>query len=291
MSDNRRSYAIVTPVRDEEEFLEETIASVRGQTEAPAAWVIVNDGSTDRTGAIIDRAAQETPWIHAVHRVDRGYRAAGSGVMEAFYGGLETLDVDDWDFLVKLDGDLKFASDYFARCLDRFATDPRLGVGGGVIYNRINGELVLERHPRFHVRGATKIYRRDCWDQIGGLYKLPGWDTLDEVSANMDGWTTLSFDDLHIEQLRYTGDADGQWRNWVKNGRANHISGYHPVYVLARAAARALRRPRFVASAGILWGYFGSPLKGIKRIEDDRLVRYLRSQQMRRLTGRKSIWM
>jgi len=140
---------------------------------------------------------------------------AGGGVMEAFYDGYDALTCDDWDFIVKLDGDLSFEDDYFQKCFDHFRNNDKLGIGGGMIYHVINGSMQLEENPLFHVRGATKIYKRKCWYEIDGLIKAPGWDTLDEVKANMLGWDTQSFSDLKIIHHRYTGDADGQWRNAV----------------------------------------------------------------------------
>lgn len=283
-------YVVVTPARDEARFIERTVQCMAAQTHRPTQWVVVNDGSSDETGAILDRWAKELPWLRVVHREDRGFRAAGSGVMEAFYAGYEVLDVADWRFLVKFDGDLSFEADYFQRCLEEFERDPRLGVGGGVIYNRIDGELVLEHHPRFHVRGATKIYRRELWEQMGGLIRQPGWDTLDEVKANQLGWTTRSFDEPHLVQERFTGDAAGQWRNWVKNGRASYITGYHPLFLVAKACARAARRPYLKATFGLLVGFFGAALRRVPRIDDRELIRFLQRQQLRRLMGRESVW-
>src|SRR4030095_3818867 len=141
------------------------------------------------------------------------------GVVDAFYSGYERLAGIDWGFLVKLDGDLDFEDDYFERCLARFAKQPDLGIGGGVIYSQVGGQLKEEEHPAFHVRGATKIYRRACWEQIGGLLRVPGWDTLDEVKANQLGWHTGSFPEVRIVQQRFTGEGGGQWPTWVKNGR------------------------------------------------------------------------
>src|SRR5690348_11284020 len=114
MTDN--TYAIITAVRDEEQFIESTIQSVLTQSRRPKEWVIVNDGSRDRTGEIADRYATQHAWIHVVHRADRGFRKPGGGVMEAFYDGYDKLETKDWSFLVKLDGDLSFDSTYFERC-------------------------------------------------------------------------------------------------------------------------------------------------------------------------------
>ena len=176
-------YVIITPARDEEQHIEATIESVIGQTLRPAEWVIVDDGSTDRTSEILDQYAAQFPWIRLVHRPNRGFRKSGGGVVEAFYEGYDSLQCDAWDFIVKLDGDLSFSPDYFQRCFEHFREQPRLGIGGGDIYHDLDGELRLEANPKFHIRGATKIYRRPCWEDIGGLWPGPGWDTIDEVKG------------------------------------------------------------------------------------------------------------
>jgi poly-beta-1,6-N-acetyl-D-glucosamine synthase len=302
------SYVIITPVRNEQEHLPKTIASVVAQTVRPLRWIIVNDGSSDRTAAIIDEAARQHPWIRAVHRTDRGFRKQGGGVMEAFYDGLSALNQSlgstphhdsrftihepQWDFLVKLDGDLSFRPDYFERCLQHFAAAPRLGIGGGTICNDSEGEWEIEwkGDPPFHVRGATKIYRRQCWEVLGDLVRQPGWDTLDELKANMLGWTTRTFSDAKILHHRKAGEVDGLWKNWVKNGRANYITGYHPLFMLGKCARRAFRRPYLIGALGLLTGFFGGYIRRVPQITDRSLVQYLRTQQMNRLLARQSIW-
>ena len=283
-------YVIVTPVRDEEEHLEATIASVSAQTLRPMEWVIVDDGSADRTGEIIDRYAAQTPWIRAVHRPNRGFRKSGGGVVEAFNAGCESLQCDTWDFIVKLDGDLSFSPNYFQTCFEYFNADPRLGIGGGEIYHDLGGELRLEANPKFHIRGATKIYRRRCWEDLGGLWPGPGWDTIDEVKANMLGWKTVTFDDLRLIHHRVTGFADGFLRDRVKHGLACYISGYHPIFVLASCFYRLPKKPYIVGSFAVFWGFLKGYFTQTPRVTDDRLIRYLRMQQLRRLCGLETIW-
>src|SRR5208282_580158 len=224
-------YVIITPVRDEEQYIGETINSVCSQTVRPTEWIIVNDGSSDHTGEIVEGYASEHPWIRVVHRENRGFRKSGGGVMEAFYEGYKTLQCKEWDFLVKLDADLTFAPDYFEKCFEYFRRDPELGIGGGEIRHQIEGELKAEKNPRFHVRGATKIYRRPCWEAIGGLWAASGWDTIDEVKANMKGWKTYTFTDLGLVHHRFTGSEEGFVRDRVKHGVACYVSGYHPLFV------------------------------------------------------------
>jgi poly-beta-1,6-N-acetyl-D-glucosamine synthase len=283
-------YVIITPVRDEERYVEATIECVRNQTVPPVEWVIVDDGSTDRTAAIIDRYAGDFAWIRAIHRSNRGFRKAGGGVVEAFYDGYNSLRTEDWAFVVKLDGDLSFSPDYFERCFEHFARQPDLGMGGGEIYHDSRGELKLEACPRFHVRGATKIYRRACWEAIGGLMPAAGWDTIDEVKANMLGWKTTSFADLRLVHHRPTGAADGLLRDCVKYGLVCYICGYHPFFFAARCVSRLSRKPYVIGTAAMCYGFLKGHLTHAPRVDDTLLIDYLRTQQLRRLYGLATIW-
>lgn len=289
MSDNGR-YAVITPVRDEERYIEQTIQSLSNQTVIPIEWVIVDDGSTDNTGRIIEKYSRKLPWIKTIHRGNRGFRKAGGGVIEAFYDGYNSLSVKDWEFLVKLDGDLSFDRDYFARCFKYFQKNIELGIGGGTIYHIINGEEKRENTPNFHVRGATKIYRRQCWIDIGGLIKAPGWDTLDEVKANMLGWKTQSFLDIKAIHHRVTGAANGTWANSVKNGRGSYISGYHPFFMVLKCLRRSFQKPYIIESVGLFYGFVSGYTRRIPQVDDKNLIEYLRKEQLKSLFRRSSIW-
>jgi glycosyltransferase involved in cell wall biosynthesis len=285
------TYVVISAVRDEADYLALTIASLAGQTIVPTRWIVVDDGSTDGTGALLDRAARDHDWIRVIHRSNRGFRKSGTGVIEAFYEGYRLIE-EPPQFLVKLDGDVSFHPDYFERCLHRFTNEPDLGIGGGTISNQLNGHVVVEwkGDPPFHVRGATKIYRRECWEEIGGLIQAPGWDTLDEVKANMLGWTTRTFADIPILHHRPAGAADGTWKNWVKNGRANYVVGYHPLFMLMKCFKRFFVPPLVVGALGLGTGFATGYLQHIPRVKDPAVIRFLRRQQINRLLFRKSIW-
>lgn len=283
-------YVVITPVRDEESYLRFTIEAMLQQTVLPQEWVIVDDGSKDHTGEIIDDYAGRYGWIRAVHRKDRGFRKPGGGVVDAFNDGYRALGSNDWDFIAKFDGDLTFESNYFEKCFEEFERDPRLGVGGGVIYCVLNGVKRFEETPIFHVRGATKIYRKECWDAIGGFWPVPGWDTMDEVKANSLGWTSRSFSHLHLLHHRGTGLADGVWRTMVKYGRANYICGYHPLFMVSKCIARLVRRPYVLGSVGLMYGFVSSQVMNVPRIDDPAAIAFLRRQQLRRLLRRQTIW-
>ena len=285
-------YVVITPARNEKENISATIRSMTEQTILPEEWVIVNDGSTDCTGSIIDDAGETYPWIKPMHRPDRGYRLQGGGVVEAFNAGYDNLETRDWEFLVKFDADLSFEPDYFERCLRKFEEDPSLGIGGGTISHEVKGKLVSESpgDPKFHVRGATKIYSRICWRAIGGLYQAPGWDTIDEMAANMYGYATYTYDDIPLKHHRYTGAVDGTWKNYVKFGLSNYITGYLPLFMLLKSLKRLSQKPYVIGSIGLMWGFCIGYIKVIKQVDDPKLIKYVRRQQLNKLLGKESLW-
>jgi len=283
-------YVVITPVRDEEKHVECVLESMVSQTVLPAKWVIVDDGSSDKTFELVERYAESRSWIHIVRRLNRGTRKSGAGVIEAFYDGYKQIENDDWDFIVKLDGDLTFSSNYFEKCFEHFGNQPALGIGGGEIYHEFDGTEKLEANPRFHVRGATKIYRRSCWKAIGGLLQAPGWDTIDEVKANMLGWSSSSFSELHVIHHRVTGTADGMWRDRVKHGLACYVSGYHPLFLAASCFSRLIKKPYIAGSAAICYGFLKGYWTRMPRVQDQQFIKYLRTQQLRRLCGLETIW-
>jgi biofilm PGA synthesis N-glycosyltransferase PgaC len=285
-------YIIITPVRDEEQFLQLTIDSMAGQTVLPSQWIIVDDGSTDNTARIARSAAGTHSWITVVQRSDRGFRKPGGGVVEAFCDGYRSLQAQDWQWVVKFDGDLSFGSDFFEQCLRRFQKDPKLGIGGGSICKKVDNALVVEApgDPAFHVRGATKIYKRDCWEAIGGLIPAPGWDTVDEYKANMLGWNTYTFPELKLWHHRVAGGAEGTWKNWVKNGLANYVAGYHPVFMILKCARRSLMKPYGIVGLGLFAGFLSGYIRRVPQVNEKNLIRYVRNQQLRRLFLQPSLW-
>jgi poly-beta-1,6-N-acetyl-D-glucosamine synthase len=283
-------YVVITPVKDEEKYIEFTIRSIVKQTILPRQWIIVDDGSVDDTKKIIKRYSSEYTWIKGVYTNSQGARQPGARHIKAFYEGYAKLEYNTWNYLVKLDGDVSFDEYYFEKCFDYFRRNPSLGIGGGTILNVIGDTLVPEEDRFFHVRGATKIYRRECWDAIGGIMTLPCYDTLDEVKANMMGYETHSFPDISILHHRYTGKAIGVWGNSVKNGLAAYVAGYHPIFMICKCIKRMFESPYLIGSIGLMHGFISGYLKNVVQNPDRELMDYLRQQQLRYLTFRESIW-
>jgi len=282
-------HVIITPVRDEEKFIEKTINSMLCQTCPPKQWVIVDDGSTDETGTIIDRYQSQCTWITVIHRVNRGFRKNGIGVMEAFYEGYAALADGEWDFISKIDGDLSFGPDYFERCFMHFDDNDLLGIAGGEVVSFVNNHEIVDKNPAFHVRGAAKTYKRECWNDIGGLYKLTGWDTLDEMKAAQKKWKTRRLLELKLIQHKLTGSADGTWKDAVKNGLANYISGYHPLFMAIKCIKRVFQRPYIIMGIALFLGYIKGYATHAPKVDDRELIKFIHEQQIRKLLFKKNM--
>ena len=208
------TYCVVTPAKDEEDNIVRTLESMVAQHLKPLRWIIVDDASRDSTGKLVSDYASRHDWISLVRRESDQGRRAGAGVIEAFYHGLKCLVDVKADVIVKLDADLSFEPDFFLRMLEKFEVNPQLGLAGGVIYLRRRNKVFRERVSPIHIRGATKCYRWACFEQIGGLYRGLGWDTIDEVKAEMHGWEIAGFEDLRVVQHRETGASTGLLKRW-----------------------------------------------------------------------------
>jgi biofilm PGA synthesis N-glycosyltransferase PgaC len=279
------SYVIITPVRNEAEFIENTLVSVCRQTIKPAEWVIVNDGSNDATPEIVTRYAAQYPWIKLVDRDDRGARQRGKGVVEAFYAGYDTLVEQNYGFIVKLDGDLSFEPPYFECLLREFASIPRLGIAGGGVYERLDGRNWVLQTTKDHVRGPTKVYRRACFEAIGGLVPALGWDGMDEWQARAMGWQVQSFLNLKVFHYRFTGAATGPLKSRIEQGYGAHYMGYHPLYTVARGIRYIFTWPYLIGGITLVAAYFAAWLLGREQFPDRSLINHIRRTQLKQLVG------
>ncbi len=283
-------YVIVTPARDEEVSIRHTLQSVVAQSIRPSQWVIIDDNSTDKTAEIVREYGQQHPWIKLVEADDPGGWQRGAKVSRLFAAGLEAVDCP-FEFLVKLDADVSFAPDYFENLLERFDEDPRLGIGGGALFVLSGGEWKLENTPWDHVRGATKAYRRTCYEDIGGVPSVNGWDTIDELRAQLKGWQTQSFPDLRVRHHRPTGAREGGLNGYARVGEFSYFLGYPFLVLLARSVYSAVvERPLGLAGLSILIGYLGSWMARVPRYDDRELLSYARRKLWSRLWSRVWFW-
>jgi glycosyltransferase involved in cell wall biosynthesis len=275
--------AIISPCRDEAEFVELTLKSVVAQTRRPDLWIIVDDGSRDATPELVRPYAARYPWIKLLHRLRGGPRELGPGVVAAFNAGLELLGDYPFDFIAKLDCDLEFGPDCFARILDLFQ-DPRVGMASGSTFLAVGHRLESESPSSYHIPGQAKFYRRQCFAALGGLQPVYGWDIIDETDARRHGWRTVTDPDNVIIHHRLQGAALGSIKGRVIWGRGAYAIGGHPLFALARGLFRMSARPRVIGGLAFLWGFFSGYFNPkINRITDPDLIRYLRREQRYRL--------
>lgn len=284
-----RSYAIVTPVKDEEKFLPKTIASVLKQTLKPQVWVLINDCSSDRTGQIIEDVSASHHWIVGCdsNLKNNGRKPGGEAIL---HQGMRRLNLSDYDFFVRMDGDISFEIDYFERIFVEFEKNAALGIASGVCYFPVNNKFSEEKHPRFHTRGPLKTYRMDCFFEIGGLESGLGWDTVDEIKANMLGWVTKSFPELKIIHYRKTQTASGILNGKQNLGKASYYLGYHPIFLIFRAIRHMALPPYVIGGIQMLIGFFSGYIKRQTQIQNLDFIKFLRKQQLNRLLAKKTMW-
>ncbi|GGF47967.1 glycosyltransferase family 2 protein [Echinicola rosea] len=200
-------YCVIIPAHNEAQYVSLLLDSLTQQSLLPRQVVIVNDNSTDHTATIIDRYANDFPWITAVHSQTEASRLPGSKVVAAFEKGLEAVN-HPFDFIVKLDADLILPKNYFQEIATIFQQQPKAGIVGGFAYEKVGAKWTLN-HPmgKDHVRGAFKAYRKDCFDQMNGLRCTIGWDTIDELLARYHGFAVITVPELKVKHLRPTGSA------------------------------------------------------------------------------------
>ncbi|MGH7450475.1 MAG: glycosyltransferase, partial [bacterium] len=219
-----------------------------------------------------------------IRRTNRGFREPGRGVVEAFYEGLAQLTNQKYDFVCKMDGDLEFAPDYFSTLLQEFAQRPHLGLASGVTYlQEPSGKLIQEKVAPDFVVGPIKLYRRTCFDAIGGLVPHLGWDTIDVYRARLLGWQTANYPELKVIHLRQMGTARGIVWGKIKTGMGEYYYGSHPLFVVVRCLYRMTERPFILNGLSIGMGYVQAWLRREPRLNDPAFVSFLRADQLSRL--------
>lgn len=278
-------FVIVTPAHNEEAFIEETIRSMLCQTLRPLRWIIVNDASTDRTHDIVAAYAAQHPFMRLVDRQRQGERHFGNKA-HAFNQGLSCCDVTEHRFIGNLDADIVLEADYFERVLHEFERDPKLGIAGGMVRTRIGDRFISQDVALDSVAGAVQLFRRACFEQLGGYRPLPlgGIDSAAEITARMNGWTTRTFPELRVLENRRTGTATAPpLLSRVKEGRRYHSLGYGFLFLILRCLYRAMDRPRVMGSLAIFLGYVRGLVSRSPVLLPRDTVRYLRNEQQTKL--------
>ena len=271
---------LITQARDEAAHLERTIRAMMAQTRPPDLWLIVDDGSTDGSPRILERFAAELPFLEVMRAaVETGRpgedRLTIAAEARAFNAALATVGLAQFTHIGKLDADVELPPDYLERLLERFAAEPELGVGGGTLLERGARGWQPTKVPADHVRGALKLYSRECFEAIGGIEERLGWDTIDETYARMRGYTTRSLSELSARHHRPVATRGGTLRGRARHGQCAYILRYGAWWVTLRSLKVACSRPYGLSGIAFLYGYLRSALRHDDRVEDEQYRRFV----------------
>jgi glycosyltransferase involved in cell wall biosynthesis len=278
-------YIIITPARNEEEFIELTLKAVVSQIVRPLKWVIVSDGSTDGTNDIVRTYAKANPWIELLELPERKGRDF-AGKVHAFNAGYKRVSGMEYEVVVSLDADISFEEDYFSYLLTKLVEDPGLGLVG-TPFREKSGQTYDYRYVSIeHVSGACQVFRRECFQAIGGYLPVKGGliDRIAVISARMKGWKTRTFTEKSCYHHRAMGTAQhGRILAKFKDGAKDYAIGNHPAWELFRSAYQISRSPFVVGGIALGAGYVWSAVRGVPRPVTTDLVRFHRREQMQRL--------
>lgn len=284
-----RSYVLISPCKDEGEYIEQTLRSVSEQTIQPSLWVIVDDGSTDNSVDIIQKYMEKMPCIKLVHRPKTTGRNVGAGVIHAFNDGLAHVDLEEFSYVCKFDVDLDLPPKYFETLIERMEQDIHLGTCSGKAYyiHPETGEEKSELCGDEASVGMTKFYRTECFKQIDGFEAEVGWDGYDCHRARWFGWRALSWDgdNLKFIHLRPMGSSQKSiYRGRIRHGKGQFHIGTHPIFFLVSSIYRSLRqRPYIIGTLYSMYGFVKAYAVKERRFGDTDMIKFVRSYQMRAL--------
>jgi glycosyltransferase involved in cell wall biosynthesis len=278
-------YVLITPAHNEEAFIAKTLDSMVAQTVLPERWVIVDDGSTDKTREVVEGYAGRHPWIELVgcpQRLDRSF----AGKVHAFNAGFERVQVLEFEVIGNLDADLSFESDYLEFLMGKFSEDPKLGVCGTPFIEDGYDSAKDSFEGENHVAGGCQLFRRQCFEDVGGYVpnRAGGIDWIAVTTARMKGWKTRSFPEKRFHHYRTLGTAEkGALRALFSYGEKDYYLGGSPVWQLLRVAYRMAKKPVLLGGVALLSGYCWAALRRMKRPVTPELMRFHRREQMKKL--------
>jgi glycosyltransferase involved in cell wall biosynthesis len=282
---NAPDYVLVTPVRNEEATIGVTLDSVVNQSVLPLEWVIVSDGSTDGTDAIVQPYADRYPFIRLLRLTERPQRSFSS-VVFATEAGIAHLLHRDCEFIGLLDADIRLDREYYAEILRRFQEDARLGLAGGLVVDCIDGRRIRSTQAPQEVAGAVQFFRRACFDSMGGLTAIAegGWDAITCVQARMNGFTTRTFTELEVDHLKPRNISEGNVpRRYFHLGMRDHALGNHPLFEALKCLYRCADKPWIIGGVARYVGYLWCVLTLKPRSLPRELVAHIRGEQLARM--------
>lgn len=280
------NYVLVTSARNEETVIRHTLESVVAQTRPPLRWVIIDDGSTDKTAAIVEEYARRCEWIVLVRRPRRDGRSF-AGKATAVNAALDAMKDISFEVFGNLDADVSFEPGYMEFLLQKFEADPALGVAGTPFtqdggYDSTKDSFEGENY----VAGPCQLFRARCFREIGGYLPNPagGVDWIAVMTARMRGWKVVAFDGKRFHHHRSMGTAErGEIAAMFSYGEKDYYLGGSPVWQIVRGTYRMTKRPVVGGGVALMLGYAWAAVRRVPRPVTPELMRFHRREQMRKL--------
>ena len=265
---------IIIPVYNEEKNLTETLDSFLNQTYKVSQLTFVNDGSTDRSSSILKKFAKKNKSINYVsNNNSKSYAKPGKKIIKTFNYGLER-SIKDFDLIGKFDADIILPENYFERMVESFRSDKDLGMCSGVLAVKKNNVLKIDNmYNKNHVRGCIKLYSREAFKTIGGLYESIGWDTLDELQLEYNKFK------IHVNQKiicihqRETGNRYKK-EIFIKQGRVMYLLGYDFLLCVIGSIKFSIKNQSIFPLLHSIYGYMFSLINKEEKIVRSNQLKY-----------------
>lgn len=275
-------HVVVTPSRDESDFIPSLIESMTKQTVVPSEWVIVSHNSSESGKQILEEARKIHDWISVIYVEDNSVRKRGAQIAKLVNEGVSSIEIG-WQYISKIDADMVLPSDYFEKIFSKFSESSGLGIASGSCFLIERGKRIVEVVADEHTRGGLKTYRKECFDDIGGIRDVDGWDGIDNAIAQMKGWETRCFLEIEAHHQRRTGAYSGLVRGCFESGKFAHAMRYYLPFIVARSIHRMLRKPFLIGGISMILGYWYGAVVGQPAAMEPHESLFLRNKQKVRM--------
>ena len=275
-------YYVITPAKNEERFISFMLESMVHQTLKPIKWIIVDDGSTDKTKEIIEGYRKKHEWIEMVSIDNKQeQKLYGSKVIRAFNVGYNLIKDKEYDFIAKFDADLSLQPDYFQQIANAFTQNNKLGICSGYIVER-ESDTAKAYSYRTYVPGAVKSIQTRCFKEIGGFVEANGWDGLDQLKAMYLGWEVAHIPITIIHHRPITTE----YRSlsfFYNNGIAHYRLGNNFFLAVIRFILNIREKPYFLASINYFKGYLKAAISNEPKLVDEKLAKFIRAHHYKKI--------
>ncbi len=238
------SYCVVVIAKNAADHISTTIQSLLDQVMLPSKIIVVNDGSSDKTGEILTKYAFKYRILRLVNLPDRGFdiRRVPSNLNLALDSAHELSD----EYLMISGDDSTYPRYYVQSIIERMDEDRRIVVASGRPSQL--GQSIEERTPS----GSGRVVRVSFLKRVGFRFPIrAGWEAWLLYRAEQEGYRSQLFADLVYAHVRPRG-ASHHFTYW---GAAMYTLGYHPLYALGRVARNLVRQASIKSALGLLAGY------------------------------------